>query len=71
MFQKCCKWFSKYLKCIHARCEHFITHSQCSARKYEQSKRITSDADYEHIKTIGICRHEFEIPKVVKSLEIH
>ena len=26
--QNYCKWFLKYLKCIHARYEHFIRHSQ-------------------------------------------
>ena len=38
MFQKCFKWFLKYLKCVHARYEHFITHSQCPTQKYEQIK---------------------------------
>ena len=56
MFQKSCKWFLKYLKRIHLRYEHFITHLECQAHKYEQNQRRTTDTDYEHINTIRSCR---------------
>ena len=52
VFQKCCKWFLNYFKCIHARYKHFITHSQWRAQYYEQNKRRTTDTDYKYINGI-------------------
>ena len=56
VFENGWKWFSKYLKCIHARCEHPITYSQCQAQKYKQKKGKTTGTDYEHINTIRTYR---------------
>ena len=51
-FQNCYKWLLKYLYCIQARYEHFITHSQCQrhTNTNKTKQELLTEADYEHIK---------------------